>query len=122
VSIGEWILALVAALGVGIGKAGLSGMSMFHVLVFAFSLARVRPPAWSCRSFSSAMSPQSAPFISTRAGTTCAACSRRRASVSRSPHGSFAGRWLLERIPQRLFEHILLAFAVLAALRLIGAF
>ena len=31
-------------------------------------------------------------------------------------------RWLLERIPQRLFEHMLLAFAVLAALRLIGAF
>jgi hypothetical protein len=26
-------LAVVAALGVGIGKAGLSGMSMFHVLV-----------------------------------------------------------------------------------------
>ena len=35
-SFGEWILAVVAALGVGIGKAGLSGMSMFHVLVFAF--------------------------------------------------------------------------------------
>ena len=35
-SIGEWILAVVAACGVGIGKAGLSGMSMFHVLVFAF--------------------------------------------------------------------------------------
>ena len=35
-SIGEWILAVVAALGVGIGKAGLSGMGMFHVLVFAF--------------------------------------------------------------------------------------
>ena len=36
--------------------------------------------------------------------------------------GVLAGRWLLERIPQRLFEHLLLAFAVLAALRLIGAF
>ena len=35
-SIGEWILAVVAALGVGIAKAGLSGMGMFHVLVFAF--------------------------------------------------------------------------------------
>ena len=33
-----------------------------------------------------------------------------------------AGRWLLERIPQRLFEHMLLAFAVLAALRLIRVF
>jgi hypothetical protein len=33
-SIGDWILAVVAAFGV-IGKAGLSGMSMFHVLVFA---------------------------------------------------------------------------------------
>ena len=30
--------------------------------------------------------------------------------------GVLAGRWLLERIPQRLFEHMLLAFAVLAAL------
>ena len=36
--------------------------------------------------------------------------------------GVLAGRWLLERIPQRLFEHMLLGFAVLAALRLIGAF
>ena len=35
-SIGEWTLAVVAALGVGIGKAGLSGMGLFHVLVFAF--------------------------------------------------------------------------------------
>src|SRR6187549_2206916 len=35
-SIGEWILAVVAALGVGIGKAGLSGIGMFHVLIFAF--------------------------------------------------------------------------------------
>ena len=35
-SIGEWILAVVAALGLGLGKAGLSGMGMFHVLVFAF--------------------------------------------------------------------------------------
>ncbi len=36
--------------------------------------------------------------------------------------GVLAGRWLLERIPQRLFEQILLAFAVIAAVRLIGAF
>ena len=36
--------------------------------------------------------------------------------------GVLTGRWLLERIPQRVFEHMLLAFAVLAALRLIGAF
>lgn len=35
-SFGEWILAVAAALGVGIGKAGLSGMGLFHVLVFAF--------------------------------------------------------------------------------------
>jgi hypothetical protein len=32
------------------------------------------------------------------------------------------GRWLLQRILQRLFEHMLLAFAALATLRLIGAF
>jgi hypothetical protein len=36
--------------------------------------------------------------------------------------GVLAGRWLLDRIPQRLFEHMLLGFAVLAALRLIGTF
>ena len=36
--------------------------------------------------------------------------------------GVLAGHWLLERIPQRLFEHMLLGFAVLAALSLIGAF
>jgi len=36
--------------------------------------------------------------------------------------GVLACRWLLERIPQRLFEHMLLVFAAVAALRLIGAF
>jgi uncharacterized membrane protein YfcA len=35
--------------------------------------------------------------------------------------GVLAGRWLLKQIPQRLFEQMLLAFAVIAALRLIGA-
>lgn len=35
-SMGAWILAVMAAFGVGLAKAGLSGTSMFHVLVFAF--------------------------------------------------------------------------------------
>ena len=34
--------------------------------------------------------------------------------------GVFGGRWLVYRIPQRAFEIISLAFAVIAALRLIG--
>lgn len=34
--------------------------------------------------------------------------------------GVFAGRWLTDRIPQRLFDGLLLAFAAIAALRLIG--
>ena len=33
--------------------------------------------------------------------------------------GVFGGRWLLQRIPQRLFNLLMLAFAALAALRLI---
>jgi uncharacterized protein len=32
----EWGLAIVAAAGIGIGKAGLAGMSLVHVLIFAF--------------------------------------------------------------------------------------
>ena len=36
--------------------------------------------------------------------------------------GLFAGRWLVTRIPQRLFDGLLLAFAAIAALRLIGVF
>jgi uncharacterized membrane protein YfcA len=32
----QWLLAGVAATGVGISKAGLSGMSLLHVLIFAF--------------------------------------------------------------------------------------
>jgi uncharacterized membrane protein YfcA len=36
--------------------------------------------------------------------------------------GVFAGRWLTGRIPQRLFDGLLLAFAAVAALRLIGIF
>ena len=36
--------------------------------------------------------------------------------------GLFAGRWLVTRIPQRLFDGLLLAFAAIAALRLIGLF
>jgi hypothetical protein len=34
--------------------------------------------------------------------------------------GIFIGRWLTTRIPQRLFDSLLLAFAAVAALRLIG--
>ena len=36
--------------------------------------------------------------------------------------GLVAGRWCVTRIPQRLFDALLLAFAAIAALRLIGLF
>jgi uncharacterized membrane protein YfcA len=36
--------------------------------------------------------------------------------------GLFAGRWLVRRIAQRLFDTLLLIFAAVAALRLIGIF
>src|SRR4026207_183798 len=32
----QWILAIVAAAGIGIGRAGLAGRSLVHVLLFAF--------------------------------------------------------------------------------------
>ena len=35
-SVAEWILAVGAAAGLGVGKAGLAGMSLVHVIVFAF--------------------------------------------------------------------------------------
>jgi uncharacterized membrane protein YfcA len=244
-SIGEWILAVVAALGVGIGKAGLSGMGMFHVLVFAFlfgarastgvvlplllvgDVAAVRtfheharwdyvrrmlPPAclgvvlaaWVMRDLDETLYrpvigwvtlilsilqlarmyrpdwfgnvPHAWWFAWTMGILAGAATMLANAAgpvfavyliavglpkmefvgtsawfffiinlfkvpfsialgLIRGPTlmlnlilapavlaGVLTGRWLLERIPQRLFEHMLLAFAVLAALRLIGAF
>lgn len=36
--------------------------------------------------------------------------------------GFFAGGWLMRRVPQRLFDGVLMALAAVAALRLIGAF
>ena len=36
--------------------------------------------------------------------------------------GLFAGRWMVTRIPQKLFDGLLLAFAAAAALRLVGLF
>jgi uncharacterized membrane protein YfcA len=36
VTAAEWGLAIVAAAGIGIGKSGLAGMSLVHVLIFAF--------------------------------------------------------------------------------------
>jgi uncharacterized protein len=36
--------------------------------------------------------------------------------------GLFAGRWLIHRVPQKLFDGLLLAFAAVAALRLLGLF
>ena len=244
-SIGEWILAVVAALGVGIAKAGLSGMGMFHVLVFAFlfgarastgvvlplllvgDVAAVRtfheharwdyvrrmlPPAclgvvlaaWLMRhldetlyrpvigwvtlilsilQFARMYRPDwfgdvpharwfawtmgilagAATMLANAAGPVFAvyliavglpkmefvgtsawfffiinlfkvpfsiALGLIRGhtlmlNLMLAPAvlaGVLAGRWLLERIPQWLFEHMLLAFAVLASLRLIGAF
>jgi uncharacterized protein len=32
----DWLLAFLAAAGIGIGKSGLAGMSLVHVLIFAF--------------------------------------------------------------------------------------
>ena len=32
----EWALAIIGAVGLGIGKAGLAGMSLLHVLIYAF--------------------------------------------------------------------------------------
>jgi uncharacterized membrane protein YfcA len=32
----EWLLAIVAALTLGVGKAGLAGLSLLHVVIFAF--------------------------------------------------------------------------------------
>ena len=244
-SIGEWILAVAAALGVGIGKAGLSGIGMFHVLVFAFlfgarastgvvlplllvgDVAAVRtfhqharwdyvrrmlPPAclgvvlaaWFMRDLDETLYrpvigwvtlslsilqfvrmyrpgwlgnvPHARWFAWTMGILAGAATMLANAAgpvfaiyliavglpkmefvgtsawfffiinVFKVPFsvalglirgrtllvnlvlapavliGVLAGRWLLERIPQRLFEHMLLGFAVLAALRLIGAY
>jgi hypothetical protein len=36
--------------------------------------------------------------------------------------GLLVGRWLIHRVPQRLFNQLLLVFAGLASLRLIGVF
>lgn len=35
-TVGQWLLAGAGAVGLGVGKAGLSGMSLVHVLIFAF--------------------------------------------------------------------------------------
>jgi uncharacterized protein len=35
-TLSQWLLALAAALGLGLSKAGLAGVSLFHVVVFAF--------------------------------------------------------------------------------------
>jgi len=245
VSIGEWILAIVAALGVGIGKAGLSGMGMFHVLVFAFLFGarastgvvlplllvgdvvavrtfhqharwdyvrRMLPPAclgvvvaaWFMRSLDETLYRPVIGWVTLLLAILQFARMYRPGWFGNVPHarwfawtmgilagtstmlanaagpvfavyliavglpkmefvgtsawfffivnlfkvpfsialglihghtllvnlilapavllGVLTGRWLLVRIPQRLFEHLLLVFAVLAALRLIGAF
>jgi hypothetical protein len=36
--------------------------------------------------------------------------------------GFVAGNWLIHRVPQQLFDGVLMLFAAVAALRLIGAF
>jgi uncharacterized membrane protein YfcA len=35
-SVAQWLLAIAAALGLGLSKAGLAGVGLFHVVVFAF--------------------------------------------------------------------------------------
>jgi uncharacterized membrane protein YfcA len=35
-TLSQWLLAMVAATGVGVSKSGLSGMGLLHVLIFAF--------------------------------------------------------------------------------------
>ena len=81
-SIGEWILAVVAALGVGIGNAGLSGTRMLHVLIFAF--------LFGARASTGVVLPllivgdvaAVRTFHQHARWNSCAACGRRHASVS----------------------------------------
>jgi uncharacterized membrane protein YfcA len=35
-SLAQWFLAIIAAMGVGISKAGFAGVGLFHVVIFAF--------------------------------------------------------------------------------------
>ena len=113
-----WLMGLLAGVTTMVANAAGPIMALFLIAVSLPKLELVGTSAW----FFFVINCLKVPF-SVQLGLIHPGTLRLNAMlVPAIGAGLFAGRWCVTRIPQRLFDALLLAFAAIAALRLIGLF
>lgn len=113
-----WLMGLLAGVTTMVANAAGPIMALFLIAVSLPKLELVGTSAW----FFFVINCLKVPF-SVQLGLIHPGTLRLNAMlVPAIGAGLFLGRWCVTRIPQRLFDALLLAFAAIAALRLIGLF
>src|SRR5438105_121797 len=120
----QWLLAIVAAVCVGLSKAGFTGLGLIAAapLVALYCVAVGLPKfevvgtlAW----FFFIINLVKVPFSVSLGLIHGSSLVLNALLIPAIMVGLFAGRWLIGRIPQKVFESLLLTFAAVAALRLV---
>jgi hypothetical protein len=113
-----WLMGLLAGLTTMLANAAGPIMALYFLAVALPKMEFVGTSAWFFLIVNCAKTPFSVALGLIHPGTLLFNAALIPAIIA----GLFAGRWLIVRVPQRLFDALLLAFAAVAALRLIGLF
>ena len=113
-----WLMGLMAGVTTMVANAAGPIMALFFVAVSLPKFELVGTSAWFFLIINCLKVPFSAQLGLIHPGTLLF----NAMLVPAIAAGLFAGRWCVARIPQRLFDALLLGFAAIAALRLVGLF
>jgi uncharacterized membrane protein YfcA len=113
-----WLMGLLAGVTTMVANAAGPIMALFFIAVALPKYELVGTSAWLFLIINCLKVPFSAQLGLIHPGTLLFNASLAPAIAA----GLFAGRWCVSRVSQRLFDGLLLAFAAVAALRLIGLF
>ena len=111
-----WSMGLLAGLTTMLANAAGPIMALYFLAIALPKLEFVGTSAWFFLVINSFKVPFSVALGLIQPGTLLFNAALVPAIVA----GLFAGRWMITRIPQKLFDALLLAFAAAAALRLVG--
>jgi uncharacterized membrane protein YfcA len=113
-----WSLGLLAGFTTMLANAGGSIIALYLVAVSLPKLELVGTTAW----FFLLLNVFKIPFSVSLGLISIKTLTLNAVLIPMIVLGLIAGRWLVRRIPQRLFDSLVLLFSALAAVRLIGVF
>lgn len=113
-----WVIGLLAGVTTMVANAAGPVMALFFIAVSLPKFELVGTSAW----FFFVINCLKVPFSAQLGLIHSSTLTLNAILVPAIACGLFTGRWCVTRIPQRLFDALLLAFAAIAALRLIGVF